>query len=220
MGNTFGYMRISTKEADGKQSFKRQEVALSRYEQETGKKFLAVLRDDASGKSFDRPEWQKLEQLAHPGDTIVAKSIDRMTRQAEDGYRKYMELLNRGVRLVFLDSPTLSTDYISAMMEKADSMGFLDKTIREMTVKLLLAVELDRAETERERISKRIREGIAASEKKPGRRTGALDKMTPELRDDLARYLARSLTGTAIMEKHGISRNTMKKYAETLRAEM
>lgn len=34
----------------------------------------------------------KLERMVHPGDTIVFKDICRFTREAENGYSKYMEL--------------------------------------------------------------------------------------------------------------------------------
>ena len=110
MCNTYAYMRISTKEERGLQKFSRQEQAIERYSKETGEKILLSFKDDASGKSFDRPQWQTLEQIIHSGDTIVFKDICRFTREYDNGFSKYMELLNNGVNLVFLDNPTISTD--------------------------------------------------------------------------------------------------------------
>lgn len=80
-------------------------------------------------------------------------------------------------------------------------------------IKLLIIVELDRAEQQRKYISKAITDGIAASSKKSGRREGQLDKMTPDLKADIKRYLSdRNITQIALMRKHNISRNTLKKY--------
>ena len=81
-------------------------------------------------------------------------------------------------------------------------------------VKLLLTVELDRAEKERENIVKRIKDGISASNKASGRKKGNVDKMTPALEADIRLYLKdRSIKQVDLMKKHGISRNTLKKYA-------
>ena len=49
----------------------------------------------------------------------------------------------------------------------------------------MILVELDRAEQEREITVKGIKDGIAASTKKSGRKQGQLDKMSPELEKDI-----------------------------------
>ena len=151
------------------------------------------------------------------GDTVVFKDLSRFTREAENGYIKYMEWLARGVNIVFLDNPTISSDYIRQMMNTAESLDLVAKTSMEGTIKLLLIVELDRAEQQRRYISKAIKDGIAASDKGSGRKKGSLDKMTDELRHDLELYMHdRTITQNAVMEKHGISRNTLKKYVMRL----
>ncbi len=88
------------------------------------------------------------------------------------------------------------------------------KITLESTVKLLLYVKMDRAEQERITLQKkRIKDGIAASEKTSGRIKGTFDKLTPELETDLQLYLNdRTILQIDVMEKHGISRNTLKKY--------
>ena len=65
---------------------------------------------------------------------------------------------------------------------------------------------------------KRINDGIAASTKKSGRKTGQLDKMTPALEADIRAYLSdRTVKAVDIMKKNGIkSRTTFKKYVEAL----
>ena len=44
-----------------------------------------------------------VKKIIQKDDTIVFKDISRFTREAEAGYHKYMELMNKGVNLVFLE---------------------------------------------------------------------------------------------------------------------
>lgn len=149
MSNYFAYMRISTKEERGKQKYTRQENSLQRYARTKNIDYVFEFKEDASGKSFtNRSEWNRLEKIIQPNDTIVFKDITRFTRESENGYIKYMELMAKGINLIFLDNPTLSTDYIKELISTAKNMNFLEKTINEMLVKVLLAAELTRAEQE------------------------------------------------------------------------
>lgn len=226
MPKIFAYMRISTREERGLQKFTRQEQTIQRWCKENGTDIpeRRIYRDDASGKSFDRPAWKELEADISTGDTIIFKDICRFTREYENGFAKYMDLLSRGIELKFLDNPTISTDYIRAMMHVADEQEnrIAKKSLKD-TIELLLLVELDRAEKEREIIVQRIRDGIAASSKKSGRRPGTLDKMTPELEWDLRLYAEQSITEktiklSEILRKHDISRNTARKYIDIIQA--
>lgn len=219
MDNFFSYKRISTKEERGLQKYNRQEAALKKYATENGIEFVAEFQEDESGKSFDnRKEWKRLEKLVQPGDTIVFKDISRFTREANNGYNKYMELLEKGVELVFIDNPTISTEYIKQLLNVAEQQNIVARTSLESTVKLLIIVELDRVEQERLILINRIKNGISASEKQQGRKPGQLDKMTAELEADIKAFLGdRSIKQVDLMEKHKISRNTLKKYIELVK---
>ncbi len=222
MANYYSYMRISTKEDREKQRYSRQEKALARYADEHKNEYVFQFKEDVSGRSFkNRGEWQRLEKILQPGDTVVFKDISRFTREAEAGYSKYMELMQKGVNLIFIDNPTVSTDYIQQLLHVAEQQDIVAKTSLESTVKLLLIVELARAEQERLTIRKRTIDGMAASPNKAGRKTGQLDKMTDELQADIVLYLAdRSVKGSDIMKKYHISRNTFKKYVERVKENM
>lgn len=219
MDNYFSYERISTKEERGLQKYNRQDAAIKRYVEENGIELVAEFKEDVSGKSFDnRKEWNRLERLVQSGDTIIFKDISRFTREANNGYDKYMELLEKGVELVFIDNPTVSTDYIKQLLNVAEQQNIVARTSLESTVKLLIIVELDRVEQERLILINRIKNGIAASDKKQGRKQGTLDKMTEELEADIKAFLGdRSIKQIELMEKHGISRNTLKKYIEIVK---
>lgn len=222
MCKTVAYMRISTKEERGKQKFTRQEQAIERWCKENNIEISErrIYKDDASGKSFDRPAWKELENDIQSGDTIVFKDICRFTREYENGFEKYMQLLNMGVNLVFIDNYTISTKYIKNMMDVAENQKnrIAKKSLKD-TIELLILVELDRAEQERITTVKRIRDGIEASNKKSGRPVGKLDKISDELKADIQLFLNdRSIKQVDLMNKYDISRNTLKKYVELAKA--
>lgn len=220
MANTYFYMRISTKESSDKQSFQRQDKALAKYASDNGLKYntRTVFKDDVSGATFEREDWKALESILQPNDTIVFKEISRFTRQANEGYDKYMELMDKGINLVFLDNPTVGTDYIKQLTNIANAQQIVTKTALEGTIKLLLIVELDRVQQEREILVKRIKQGIQASDKKSGRKLGQLDKMSDELKVDIKLFLSdRSIKQIDLMNKHNISRNTLKKYIKIVK---
>lgn len=212
-------MRISTEEERGLQKFTRQENALKKYAKENNIEYLLEFKEDKSGKNFeDRKQWKKLESILQVGDTVVFKDICRFTRNAEQGYKKYMELLEKGIELIFLDNQTVSTPYIKQLLNVAKEQNLVAKTSLESTVKLLLIVELDRAQQEREMTVQRIKDGIKASNKKSGRPVGKIDKMSTELESDIKKLINdRSIKYVDLMRKHNISRNTLKKYEAIVR---
>lgn len=219
MNNIYSYMRISTEEERGLQKFTRQENALKKYAKENGIEYLLEFKEDKSGKNFEeRKQWKKLESILQTGDTVVFKDICRFTRNAEQGYKKYMELLEKGIELIFLDNQTVSTPYIKQLLNVAKEQNLVAKTSLESTVKLLLIVELDRAQQEREMTVQRIKDGIKASNKKSGRPVGKIDKMSKELESDIKKLINdRNIKYVDLMRKHNISRNTLKKYESIVR---
>ena len=92
----------------------------------------------------------------------------------------------------------------------------------ESTVKLLLIVELNRVEEERKNISKRIKDGIAASEKKTGEcRKGKVFKLDESLKEDIKKYLSdRTIKKSDILKDHKMSPNTLDKYIKIVKKEM
>ena len=105
-------------------------------------------------------------------------------------------------------------------MQTASEQDIVTKTAMESIIKLLIIVELDRGEKQRLYISKSIKDGIAASDKKNGRKTGQLDKMTPELKQHIKQFQTdRSIKQIDLMKKYNISRNTLKKYIDIISCE-
>lgn len=216
MGNYYSYKRIST---DLKhQNYNRQIKALEKYAAENKIEYLVEFTEAKSGKTFnERPEFNKLDKLLQASDTAVFKDISRFTRDddVELAYQKYMEWLQRDINIVFIDNPTLCTDYVKEMMQVAKEQDVVTKVAMESIIKLLIIVEFDRAKKQRLYISKAITDGIAASNKRSGRKEGQLDKMNDALKTDIQLYLGdRTVTQIELMNKHNISRNTLKKYID------
>lgn len=221
MSNVFGYMRISTREERELQTYNRQISALNKYANNNNIEYTIIFKESISGKNFNRPEWKKLESIIQTGDTIVFKDISRFTRECENGFNKYNELMKKGINLIFIDNPTVSTDYIKNLLNIAEEQSIVAKTSLENTVKLLLIVELDRIEQERLTIIKRIKDGLKASCKKSGRKEGSILKLNDYLKQDIIKYLNnRNIKGIDIMNKYNISRNTLKKYAVIIQKEI
>lgn len=214
MGNYYSYKRISTDTE--RQNFNRQIKSLERYAKDHDIEYLIDFTEEKSAKNFtERPQFRKLDKLLQAGDTVVFKDLYSFTREAENGYKKYMEWLDRGINMVFLDNPTVSSDYIRQMMTTAEQQDIVTKTAMESIIKLLIIVELDRGEKQRLYISQSIKDGIAASNKRSGRKPGQLDKMSDALREDILKYLSdRSIKQVDLMRKYNISRNTLKKYID------
>jgi len=157
--NTYGYVRVSTKE----QNEARQMAAMREF----GIDDQNIIVEKLSGKDFNRPEYRRLVKTMKAGDTLVVKSIDRLGRN----YREVLEEWGRltrtcGVSIVVLDMPLLDT------RDKQDLMGTL---ISDIVLQLLSYV----AETERENIRARQAEGIAAA-KARGVRFGPAPMEMPE----------------------------------------
>lgn len=220
LGNYYSYMRISTDSE--KQNFGRQEKALERYAREQGIEYLIEFREEKSAKNFtERPLFRKLDKLLQSDDTVVFKELSRFTREAENGYKKYMEWLERGITVVFIDNPVVSSDYIRKLTDTAQAQDIVTRTAMEGVIKLLIIVELDRAEQQRLYISKAITDGIRASSKKSGRKPGQIDKLSTELKADIELYLSdRSIRQVDLLKKYNISRNTLKKYINRMQEQI
>ena len=104
----YGYVRISTK----KQNIQRQTRNIER-QYPTAK----IISEVYTGTKIDRQEWQKLIKRVKPGDTIVFDSVSRMSRNAEEGFKCYEELFNRGIELVFLKEPHINTEVFKRVRE-------------------------------------------------------------------------------------------------------
>ena len=96
----YGYVRVSTME----QNIDRQIKNIKDQHPEA-----IIIQDEFTGTKMDRPNWSKLYPKLKKGDQVIFDSVSRMSRDAEEGFRVYQELYDRGCELVFLKEPHINT---------------------------------------------------------------------------------------------------------------
>lgn len=170
----YGYCRISRRG----QNLERQERNIKAAYPK------ALIRKEIfTGRTEERPEWQKLLRNVKPGDSIVFDSVDRMSRNAEEGLGTYKDLFAQGVNLVFLKTPMINTEtYRNALQASVPMTGTAVDAILEGVNRYLLALAEEQirlafmqAEKEVEDLRQRTREGLETARlngRPPGRRAG------------------------------------------------
>ena len=68
-----------------------------------------IIREFFTGTTQNRPQWEKFIPQVKKDDTIVFDSVSRMSRNAEEGFKDYKTLYERGVHLIFLNEPLINT---------------------------------------------------------------------------------------------------------------
>lgn len=137
----YGYVRVSTRE----QNEERQMIAMREFGVDK------IFMDKQSGKDFLRPEYQKLLRKLKKDDVLVIKSIDRLGRNYDEVLEQWRCITKeKQAAIVVLDMPLLDT------RQNRDLTGTL---IADIVLQLLSYV----AQTEREFIRQRQKEGIAAA---------------------------------------------------------
>ena len=97
---TYGYARVSARD----QNLDRQMDALAAF----GVSGERVFADRASGRDFERPEYQRLLGALRRGDVVVVKSIDRFGRNYEEILEEWRRITRgTGCSIVVLDMPLL-----------------------------------------------------------------------------------------------------------------
>ena len=105
----YGYCRISTP----RQNIERQVRNIRAVYPD-----VVIIKEIYTGtKIHERKEFEKLIKRLSEGDVLVFDSVSRMSRTAQEGYRTYEELYNRGVSLVFLKEPHINTSTYQQAMQ-------------------------------------------------------------------------------------------------------
>jgi len=194
MGNSYGYVRVSTRE----QNEDRQMLALRQLRIPDGHIYL----DKQSGKDFERPQYKKLLRKLKKDDLLYVKSIDRLGRNYEEILQQWRVLTKeKGIDIVVLDMPLLDT------RRGKDLMGTF---LSDIVLQVLSFV----AENERTNIRQRQAEGIAAARAR-GVRFGRPPKPLPDnFHSACQRWRQGSITGTAAAKECGMPLATFRYKAE------
>ena len=189
----YGYIRVSTRE----QNEDRQRLALQDY----GIPEKMIFLDKQSDKDFLRPQYKRLIRKLKKDDTLVIKSIDRLGRNYGEILEQWRIITKeKQAAIVVLDMPLLDTK------NNRDLTGTL---IADIVLQLLSHV----AQTEREMIRQRQKEGIAAA-KARGVRFGREPMKRPENYEEILEvWQKRELSARQAGQQLGVSYKTFLKWA-------
>ena len=184
----YGYARVSTAE----QNLDRQLIAL----RAAGVSEENIFADKKSGKDFNRPAWKRLVRKLRAGDLLVVKSIDRFGRNYDEIIAEWEWLSRRKkVHLRVLDMPLLDT---------TTAQGLLAVFIANIVLQILSFV----AETERQHIKARQREGIAAAKARGVHFGRPKVKLPSQFASARESYLAKKQTLRKAAQSCGLSQTT------------
>lgn len=225
MNTIYGYARISTM----KQSIKRQiDNIKSKYPA------AIIVEESFTGTKIDRPAFTKLLKAVKAGDTIVFDEVSRMSRNAEDGFKLYEELYNKGVELVFLKESTLNTENFRQTQQIAAVGNEIADMYIETTNKVLMILArqqiikaFESAQSEVDFLHQRTKEGIAQA-RLAGKQIGNVKgqkyntKKSQEMKArimELSKDFAGTNTDIEVMAITKLARNTYYKYKKELQEE-
>lgn len=215
----YGYCRISRRS----QSIERQERNIKKIYGNA-----VIIKEEYSGRSMNRPEWNKILKRISEGDTIVFDSVSRMSRNSEEGFEIYQKLYDRGINLIFLKEPHINTEtYKKAMESQIPTIGNdIDLILNGVNAYLMqlakeqIRLAFTQSEKEVDDLRQRTKEGIETARlngKQIGQKKGKRLKVKKEgpakeqiLR--LSKDFNGNLTDIECMKIIGISRNTYYKY--------
>lgn len=150
---TYFYARVSSKE----QNLDRQIAAFKAL----GADDRDIITDKESGKDLERKGYQALKNaMLRRGDTLVVKSLDRLSRNKSDIHNELQYFKENGIRLKVIDLPT-------TMMELPQGQEWVFDMVNNILIEVLGTI----AEQERETIRKRQAEGIETA-KQNGKKLG------------------------------------------------
>ncbi len=193
---TYYYARVSSKE----QNLDRQISAFKAI----GAHEREIITDKESGKNLERAGYQALKNtILRRGDTLVVKSLDRLSRNKYDIHNELRYFKENGVRLKVIDLPT-------TMVELPEGQEWVFEMVNNILIEVLGTI----AEQERAAIRKRQAEGIEAA-RKNGKKLGRPALRFPENWNIVySSWKAGEISAKLAMEKTGLKRTSFYKLVQ------
>ena len=158
---TYYYARVSTTE----QNLDRQLDIFHSL----GAEDRDIITDKQSGKDLDRPGYTALKTtILRPGDTLIIKSLDRLSRSKLDIKNELQYFKDNNIRIKVIDLPT-------TMLDLPEEQSWVIDMVNNILIEVLSSI----AEQEYHTIHKRQSEGIAAAKAK-GKHLGRPKLIKPE----------------------------------------
>ena len=224
MSKVYGYCRISTKQ----QSIERQQ----RNIKDLYPNAIIVNEVYTGTKIYERKEFVRLLSKVKAGDTIIFDSVSRMSRDAEEGFKLYEELYNKGIELVFIKEQHINTStYKKALTNNIKmtdtAVDSILKGINEylmILAKEQIKIAFEQSEKEVKDLQQRTKEGIETARLK-GKQIGLekgtklVTKKSIKSKEEIIKYskdFQGSLKDTEVMKLIGLARNTYYKYKKEI----
>lgn len=190
---TFYYARVSSKE----QNLDRQLKVFY----DMGADERDIITDKESGKDFNRDGYNALKNgMLREGDTLVIKSLDRLSRNKRDITKELSYFKEHNIRLKIIDLPT-------TMLELPEGQEWVFEMVNNILIEVLGTI----AEQERETIHTRQAEGISVAKEK-GVVFGRPKAERPDNWDEVIKmWKAGEITATKAIELTNTKRTTFYK---------
>lgn len=190
---TFYYARVSSKD----QNLDRQLAAFKAL----GANDRDIITDKESGKDLNRVGYQALKNgMLRQGDTLVIKSLDRLSRSKRDIKAELEWFKDNNIRLKVIDLPT-------TMMDLPEGQEWVFEMVNNILIEVLGTI----AEQERATIKSRQTEGINAAKAK-GVKFGRPALQFPANWNEVyAQWKTREITAKVAMELTGTKRTSFYK---------
>jgi DNA invertase Pin-like site-specific DNA recombinase len=190
---TYYYARVSSKE----QNLDRQLDAFASL----GAAEREIITDKESGKDLNRSGYTALKMaMLRSGDTLVIKSLDRLSRNKADIKNELQYFKDHGIRLKVIDLPT-------TMMELPEGQAWVFDMVNNILIEVLGTI----AEQERVTIRQRQQEGIRAAKAK-GKHLGRPGLVVPENWEEVySAWKNGEITAKVAMERTGLKRTSFYK---------
>lgn len=208
MANIYGYIRVSTKDQNEQRQLHKM--------MERGVEARRIFVDKASGRHFDRPQYQLLRKILSQDDIVYVDALDRMGRNYDEVISEW-KYITRELQadIVVLENETLFDS------RKFREMGDMGRLMEDQFLSLLSYV----ADQERKKIHQRQAEGIAVA-KSQGKHLGRpqlnLSTLSKQqiyiIEETHSKWKSGEITAVMFMEMLELKKNTfykiMKEYEE------
>lgn len=208
VANIYGYIRVSTKDQNEQRQLHKM--------MERGVEARRIFVDKASGRHFDRPQYQLLRKILSTSDIVYIDALDRMGRNYDEVISEW-KYITRELQadIVVLENETLFDS------RKFREMGDMGRLMEDQFLSLLSYV----ADQERKKIHQRQAEGIAVAKsqgKHLGRPQVTLSTLSKQqiniIEETHSKWKSGEITAVMFMEMLELKKNTfykiMKEYTE------
>ncbi|MBC2856825.1 recombinase family protein [Cetobacterium sp. 2A] len=179
-------------------------VRVSTVEQKLDRQLLAykdadiIYSDNISGKNKERPQLKAMLEDLKENDTVVVKSLDRLSRSTIDLLEITQEIENKGATLKVIDKD----------IDTSTAIG-----------KFFLTIIGAVAELERENILQRVKEGVTIAKeqgKYTGRKKGSIE-LKGEPLERFKMFYNKGFNKSELSREFGVPRATIYRWEKVLK---